>query len=254
MTPVILQKSGIGNESNLLGRNLMRHYVDLYALKIASDQPEIPAKELGFDDYYVENEQILGTVQSFGRLPPVPVILAQMQQDMANTFGHIANFAFKIIKPFMKMVLANITSDRLVMASILEDSPEFENRVWEEDGKILISYKISPNNRQKIETMRAKLKQLFKDYKVLFIKSAEKNEMLAHVCGTCKMGVDPKTSVVDTNNRLHGFENVYVLDSSFFPTSGGTNPALTIAANSLRVAEFIIAQEIRNRRERNFSL
>jgi choline dehydrogenase-like flavoprotein len=102
--------------------------------------------------------------------------------------------------------------------------------------------------------MRAKLKQLFKDYKVLFIKSAEKNEMLAHVCGTCKMGVDPKTSVVDTNNRLHGFENVYVLDSSFFPTSGGTNPALTIAANSLRVAEFIIAQEIRNRRERNFSL
>jgi choline dehydrogenase-like flavoprotein len=91
--------------------------------------------------------------------------------------------------------------------------------------------------------MRAKMKSLFKKYNVLTIHAAEKNEMLAHVCGTCKMGIDPTTSVVDAENKLHGFENIYIADSSFFPTSGGTNPALTIAANSLRLAEILIAKE-----------
>jgi choline dehydrogenase-like flavoprotein len=70
--------------------------------------------------------------------------------------------------------------------------------------------------------------------------ASEKNEMLAHVCGTCRMGDDPLQSVVDPNNRVHGIENLYVVDGSFFPTSGGTNPALTIAANSLRVADVLI--------------
>ncbi len=235
MTPIILQNTHIGNESGLLGRNLMRHYVDLYALKIKSDDPKIPAKELGFNDYYTEQNQTLGTVQSFGRLPPVSVILAQMQRDIGRIFA--------LVKPFMKFILSKVTANRLVMTSIIEDSPRFENRVWSEEGKVCISYTISPDDRKKIESMRLKMKSLFKKYNVLTIKAAEKNEMLAHVCGTCKMGPDAKTSVVDLENRLHGFENIYIADSSFFPTSGGTNPALTIAANSLRMADLLIAKE-----------
>jgi choline dehydrogenase-like flavoprotein len=56
------------------------------------------------------------------------------------------------------------------------------------------------------------------------------------------MGSDPKTSVVDRENRVHGIQNLYVVDSSFFPTSGGMNPALTIAANALRVADILIGR------------
>jgi choline dehydrogenase-like flavoprotein len=235
MTPIILQNSGIGNESGLLGRNLMRHYVDLYALKIPSDDLKVPAKELGFNDYYTDQKVTLGTVQSFGRLPPVAVLLSQMQRDLGR--------AFVLVKPFMKMILSRITSNRLVMTSIIEDSPRFENRVWDDEGKICIAYSISADDQKKIALMRAKMKSLFKKYNVLTIQAAEKNEMLAHVCGTCKMGVDPATSVVDTENKLHGFENIYIADSSFFPTSGGTNPALTIAANSLRLAEILIAKD-----------
>ena len=63
-----------------------------------------------------------------------------------------------------------------------------------------------------------------------------------HPCGTCKMGTDPETSVLNENCRSHDIENLYVVDGSFMPTSGGTNPSLTIAANSLRVAEAVKIQ------------
>jgi choline dehydrogenase-like flavoprotein len=46
--------------------------------------------------------------------------------------------------------------------------------------------------------------------------------------------------VVDAHNRCHDIENLYIVDASFFPSSGGTNPALTIAANAMRVADHLI--------------
>ena len=58
----------------------------------------------------------------------------------------------------------------------------------------------------------------------------------AHVCGTCRFGDDPRTSVLDRDNRAHDLDNLYILDASFFPSSGGINPSLTIVANSLRSA------------------
>ena len=64
--------------------------------------------------------------------------------------------------------------------------------------------------------------------------------MLGHVCGTCRFGDDPATSVLDRNNRTHEVANLYVVDGSFLPTSGGTNPSLTIAANALRVADAML--------------
>ena len=74
----------------------------------------------------------------------------------------------------------------------------------------------------------------------MVIKQAENNERIAHACGTCRFGTDPRMSVLDADNRAHGLPNLYVVDSSFFPTSAGTNPALTIAANALRVADRIL--------------
>jgi len=65
---------------------------------------------------------------------------------------------------------------------------------------------------------------------------ARRNAAIAHACGTCRFGTDPATSVLDADNRAHGLDNLYVVDASFFPSSSGTNPSLTIAANALRVA------------------
>lgn len=54
--------------------------------------------------------------------------------------------------------------------------------------------------------------------------------------GTCRMGKDPSRSVLDPEGRAHDVKNLYVVDASFMPSSGGVPTTLTIMANSLRVA------------------
>jgi choline dehydrogenase-like flavoprotein len=58
----------------------------------------------------------------------------------------------------------------------------------------------------------------------------------AHACGTLVTGTDPSASVVDPEGRVHGMENLYVVDGSVLPRSSRVNPALTIYAWGLRVA------------------
>ena len=62
---------------------------------------------------------------------------------------------------------------------------------------------------------------------------------VAHQCGTCRFGRDPQTSVLDLNCRTHDVDNLYVVDGSFFPSSGAVNPSLTIIANALRVGDHL---------------
>ena len=94
--------------------------------------------------------------------------------------------------------------------------------------------------------MRSTMKDLLAPFRPMLIKQAESNERLAHACGTCRFGEDAGTSVLRPDNRAHDIDNLYVVDASFFPSSAGINPGLTIAANALRVAEAIgraMAQE-----------
>jgi choline dehydrogenase-like flavoprotein len=62
---------------------------------------------------------------------------------------------------------------------------------------------------------------------------------VAHQAGTCRFGHDPATSVLDATCKAHDLDNMYVVDTSFFPSIGAVNPALTAIANALRVAEVI---------------
>ena len=74
----------------------------------------------------------------------------------------------------------------------------------------------------------------------MVIKQAENNERIAHACGTCRFGTDPRTSVLDMNCKAHDLDNLYVVDSSFFPSSTSCNPSLTIIANALRVGDHLL--------------
>ena len=62
----------------------------------------------------------------------------------------------------------------------------------------------------------------------------------SHAAGTCRFGHDPNDSVLDPFCRVHGVNNLFVVDGSFMPTSGGVNPSLTIAANAIRVGRHIV--------------
>jgi choline dehydrogenase-like flavoprotein len=64
----------------------------------------------------------------------------------------------------------------------------------------------------------------------------------AHQAGTCRFGTDPETSVLDVDCKAHELDNLYVADTSVFPSIGAVNPALTAMANSIRVGDRLLAR------------
>lgn len=244
-TPCILLRSinaqwtkGLGNDSGLVGRNLMRHYIDLYALSVKGASPEMGnGKEIALNDYYLHAGEKYGTIQSFGTMLPARVIVSDLLKKTRWA---------EWLRPLLEWFIERIFSRRSIMATIMEDSPRVENRVYPpraedmaQGVRWILQYRIPKADRQRIEKFRKIVARIFRPYAPLLIKQAENNARIAHVCGTCRMGTDPGTSVLDSNNRVHAVKNLYATDASFFPSSGGINPALTIAANALRVAEHL---------------
>ena len=111
-----------------------------------------------------------------------------------------------------------------------------------------------PNNEEGHKRLIAKLKDLMKSSEVpdarhrlppgtlrrnLFVGQRIPLAGVAHQNGTIRFGNDPKTSALDLNCKAHEVDNLYVVDGSFFPSSGAVNPALTIMANALRVGDHL---------------
>jgi choline dehydrogenase-like flavoprotein len=129
------------------------------------------------------------------------------------------------------------------LAAIMEDLPLADNRVVPADPfttgarqRVRMHYRLSAYDLERGATFHRLLMQALKPLKPHVLNLRKSNGAIAHACGTCRFGTDPATSVLDADNRAHGLDNLYVVDASFFPSSSGTNPALTIAANALRVA------------------
>lgn len=251
-SPAILLRSasalwpaGLANRSGMVGKNLMRHHVDLYLvepkLKGEFDNRQ---KEFAFNDFYEANGQKLGSVQSFGRLPPAPVLAASIGDDIGQGPLPWAAPLFKLAAPVVTPVLDKLITRRMILATTLEDLPYADNAIGLGSGAapLTVRYRVRAHDSARIATFRAVMKEALKTYRFTLIKQAENNQRIAHACGTCRFGADPADSVLDANNRAHDVANLYVVDGSFFPSSGGTNPSLTIAANALRVAEHLIAQ------------
>jgi len=235
---------GLANGSGLVGRCLMRHFVDLYAIETA-EREELPGnrKEIAFNDFYAAGEEKLGTVQSFGALPPRDVVLAEMRTDLREGAWRWLAPAFAVARPVIAEVLEGLRR-RVVLASVMEDLPFESNAVApaRSGERLAITYRIHQRERRRIELFRRRLAEALSPMKFRMVKQAENNQRIAHACGTCRFGDEPETSVLDRWNRAHELRNLYVVDSSFFPSSGGTNPALTIAAIALRVADHLLGR------------
>jgi len=252
-TPVLLLRSassekpaGLANESGLVGRNLMRHNVDLYAVFTGAHPARSEnAKELALNDFYPTKECKLGSIQSFGAMLPARMLVENMEHDLRHDGVAGLGAVFGLAKPLLGIVLDRLFSRSVVLATIMEDLPYLDNRVQVssdpgDDGSCNIAYRMSQYDAGRIARFRQHMKRILRPYRYLLIKQAENNQRLAHACGTCRFGLDPRESVLDRNNKAHGLDNLYVVDASFFPSSGGTNPALTIAANALRVAAHFV--------------
>lgn len=237
---------GLANDSGLVGRNLMRHYVDLYAVFArARARADENVKELGCNDFYLREDGKFGTLQSFGRLPPARMIVDDLQRELRDTVHPALAAAMAPFKPIMRPLLDAVFARSTLLASVMEDLPFAENRVRLAPAPaagIAIEYRVRASEAARIARMRKLVAAALAPYRFLLIKQAENNERIAHACGTCRFGEDPRNSVLDADNRAHGIDNLYIVDASFFPSSGGTNPALTIAANALRVTARVLGR------------
>ena len=129
-----------------------------------------------------------------------------------------------------------------------EDLPRPENRVTlDRDGNVRLSY--TQTNNEPAKRLLHELKGLLKhcgmhpDHLIprhAYLKTEIPVAGVAHQAGTCRFGSDPKMSVLNTDCRAHELDNLYVVDTSFFPSIGAVNPALTAMANALRVGDHLL--------------
>ena len=129
-----------------------------------------------------------------------------------------------------------------------EDLPRPENRVTvEPDGNIKLTY--TETNAEAKKRLRQKLQSMLGHldmnsghllHRFAYMKNDIPVAGCAHQAGTARFGTDPATSVVDTNCKAHELDNLYVADTSIFPSIGAVNPALTAMANALRVGDHLL--------------
>src|SRR5215469_7135526 len=135
-----------------------------------------------------------------------------------------------------------------------EDLPDPSNRVTvNRNGEIVLTY--TPNNLTAHEQLKAHLQKAMKQntcsihgndcHQGLFARNLYVGRRIplagvAHQNGTIRFGRDPQTSALDVNCKAHDLDNLYVVDGSFFCSSGAVNPALTIMANALRVGDHLL--------------
>jgi len=245
-TPVLLLNSrsgdwprGLANGSDFVGRNLMRHLLDrieVWAQPL--DKVTAANKEIGLNDFYFWEGQKYGTVQSFGAMPPL--------EWLTNSPGWRPK-VLRLMSPAVRPVYERFFNGGLVLNTIMEDLPYLDNRVLPSDRpsldgrqRLRIQYRLHASEIERHATFLRQLKEVLAPFrKTILPGGIDDNEALGHVCGTCRFGADPKTSVLDPQNRAHEVDNLYVVDTSFFPSSAGLNPNLTVAANALRVAAHV---------------
>jgi choline dehydrogenase-like flavoprotein len=145
-------------------------------------------------------------------------------------------------------VLSDIASHAVDFWLSTEDLPQPENRVTlDRDGSIKLSYEVG--NKEASTRLYRQLKSMLghlgmhPDHLIprhAYLKTAIPVAGVAHQAGTCRFGADAETSVLDVQCKAHELDNLYVVDTSFFPSIGAVNPALTAMANALRVGDHLL--------------
>ncbi len=133
-------------------------------------------------------------------------------------------------------VLTYMTNHSIDIYLTTEDLPDPDNRVVVgSDGRITVHWK--PNNlAPHRELVRRVARVVRRAGYPLILTERMGIDTNSHQCGTAVMGADPRRSVLDPTCRAHDVDNLWVVDSACFPSAAALNPALTIAANALRVA------------------
>ncbi len=229
--------NGLANGSDQVGRNYMFH--DSTAVLALSREENETAyqKTLGLNDFYFgadDFEYPLGNVQMVGK----------SQAAM-----------FRGERPRETRLAPEWTLERMAKHAIdfwlsTEDLPRPDNRVTvDREGNITLAY--TETNAEAKKQLYTKVKSLLGKldmnpdhliHRFAYMKNDIQIAGCAHQAGTCRFGTDQATSVLDTDCKAHELDNLYVVDTSCFPSIGAVNPALTAMANALRVGDHLLAR------------
>jgi choline dehydrogenase-like flavoprotein len=231
--------NGLANGSDVVGRHYMGHVNSVLMALSKCANPTVFQKTLSVNDFYLSSPQWefpMGHISFVGKLD-----------------GDTLKAGAPKVAPKWTLDLMGKHSLDFWLTS--EDLPDPNNRVTiNRDGEIVLQYK--PNNEEGHKRLIKKLENLMQQQTKCPVHGQECHEGLfarnlflgqriplagvAHQNGTIRFGNDPKTSALDRNCKAHELDNLYVVDASFFCSSGAVNPALTIIANALRVGDHLM--------------
>lgn len=223
--------NGLANSSDLVGRNYIKHNIAAIVGLSIKPNPTVYPKTLAVNDFYWGEKDFpypMGHVQTLGDI---------------NEYRAAANTPPFIPKAILPKGVYKAVADRTTGWFLMgEDLPDANNRVRAKGDKIFLEY--TNNNEEAFNRFIKRWIQVLKSIEPHsnspFSIYVTTKMPFGYQCGTCRFGEDPKTSVLDLNCRTHDVDNLYVVDGSFFPSSGAVNPTLTMMANALRVGEHLL--------------
>jgi choline dehydrogenase-like flavoprotein len=229
--------AGLANGSGQVGRNYMYHDSKAVIALGKEPNPTVFQKTLGLNDFYFagnDRQWPLGNIQMLGK---------------SNAM------AMKGEEPKLTLLAPRRSLDEVARHAVdfwltTEDVPKPENRfTLDREGRLHLTYK--PTNKQEAAGLYQELRKILNHIGMASHHVLDKNFYLsmdvptagiAHQAGTCRFGTDAATSVLDVNCKAHELDNLYVVDTSFYPSISAVNPALTAMANAIRVGEHLLGR------------
>ena len=218
---------GLANGSDQVGRNLMTHVMEAF-LTIGyvpgADTTRAAGCTVAIQDFYAQSRsgvalpitlepRAIGAFTAFSRMVRQAPSWAALSDDELRARHR----------------------DHIVVLSMIEDLARADNRVLLDR----IDYAPHALDVQAAAAGAARAKELLVAAGALEIVSVPARAARFHTMGTCRMGDDPESTVIDRNGRSHEVQNLYVADASCFVSSAGVNPSLTVQAVARRIGEHV---------------
>jgi choline dehydrogenase-like flavoprotein len=226
--------SGVANGSDQVGRNYMFHNSKAAVAVGKEPNDTVFQKTLAINDFYLpgdDRQWPFGNIQMLGK---------SNAGAMRGEEPHLTKLA-------PNWSLEDVARHAVDFWLTTEDLPRPGNRITiDGDGAIHLAY--TATNDTEAADLYGEFRKILNHVGLANHHVLHKNFYMgmnvpvagvAHQAGTCRFGTDPATSVLDINCKAHEVDNLYVADTSFFPSIGAVNPALTAIANGIRVGEHI---------------
>ncbi len=221
--------NGLANSSDQIGRNFMNHNATfMLAIDPRTVNDSVYQKTIHFNDFYFDDSRgsgPLGQVQLLGRVT-TPIMKSRVP-----------------LVP--EWALSPVSRRSVDWYLVSEDLPRPESRVRIDGNQVTLDWQFS--NMAAHYKLVSRTREVMKaaGYPIVLTQLVD-GRLPSHQCGTVRMGNDPAAAPLDPWCRSYDHPNLFVMDAGFLPTSAAVNPSLTVAAQALRVADYIRRTEIKS--------